>query len=66
MESIAIVLAAVAIIWLIVWCIRNENAPSIGEQKGLFRMVDHSVQSADDEEEPPAKSDAEISGNERR
>ena len=41
MEAIGIVVAAVAVIWLIVWTIQNEDVTSIGEQKGLFRMIDH-------------------------
>jgi hypothetical protein len=41
MEAIGIVGAAVAIVWLIIWVIQNENVSSIGEQKGLFKMVDH-------------------------
>ena len=41
MEAIAILGVAAAIVWLILWAIRNEDASSIGEQKGLFKMVDH-------------------------
>ena len=41
LESLAIAAAGIAVIWLIFWAIRNENVSSIGEQKGLFRMIDH-------------------------
>lgn len=51
MEGLAIVLAGVAVIWLIVWSIRNENVTSISEQKGLFRMVDHQAGSAGSDRE---------------
>ena len=39
--GIAIALAGIAIVWLIIWTMRNEKASSIADQKGLFRMVDH-------------------------
>ena len=32
--------AGIAIVWLVVWTIRNERAKRIDEQKGLFRMRD--------------------------
>jgi hypothetical protein len=41
LESLAIAAAGIAVVWLIFWTIRNENVSSIGEQKGLFRMIDH-------------------------
>lgn len=41
MESVAIGVAGIAVVWLIIWTVRNGKAPSIGDQKGLFRMVDH-------------------------
>ena len=41
LESLAIAAAGIAVVWLIFWAIRNENVSSIGEQKGLFRMIDH-------------------------
>jgi len=53
MEAIGIVGAAVAIVWLIIWVIQNENVSSISEQKGLFKMVDH----RDKKEENTEQSD---------
>ena len=47
MEGLAIALAGIAVVWVIVWSIRNENVSSIAEQKGLFRMVDHQAKNAD-------------------
>jgi len=41
MESVAVGVAGIAVVWLIIWTVRNGKAPSIGDQKGLFRMVDH-------------------------
>ena len=41
MEGVAIALAGIAVVWIIIWSIRNEDVSSIAEQKGLFRMVDH-------------------------
>ena len=66
MESIAIVLAAIAVIWLIIWCIRNENVTSIGEQKGLFRMIDYAARSKEAEDVTDAKDPSTISSRERQ
>ena len=41
MESVAIGVAGIAVVWLIIWTVRNDKVSSIGDQKGLFRMVDH-------------------------
>ena len=40
MESVGVLAAGIAIVWLIIWTIRNERAKRIDEQKGLFRMRD--------------------------
>jgi hypothetical protein len=45
MEGLAIALAGIAVVWIIIWSIRNENVSSIAEQKGLLRMVDHAPKS---------------------
>jgi hypothetical protein len=38
MESAAVFLIGVAIIWLVFWTVRNDGMPSIRDQRGLFRM----------------------------
>ena len=38
MESAAVFLIGIAIIWLVFWTIRNDGMPSIRDQRGLFRM----------------------------
>jgi|GEM_PF-1828699 len=40
MSSVAVLLAGIAVVWLIVWAFRNERAQSIKDQTGLFRMRD--------------------------
>ena len=57
MEGLAIALAGIAVVWIIVWSIRNENVSSIAEQKGLFRMVDHQAKSADIGQEDQGESE---------
>lgn len=43
MESLGVLAVGVAIVWLVVWTIKNERVGRIGEQKGLFRMRDWSA-----------------------
>jgi hypothetical protein len=40
MSSIAVLLAGVAVVWLIAWAVRHERVQSIKDQTGLFRMRD--------------------------
>lgn len=38
MESAAVFLIGVAIVWLVFWIVQNDGAPTIRHQRGLFRM----------------------------
>ena len=38
MESVAVFLVGVAMVWLVFWAVRNDGARSIRDQRGLFRM----------------------------
>lgn len=38
MESVAVFLVGVAIVWIVFWAIRNDKSPRIADQRGLFRM----------------------------
>ena len=38
MESVAVFLTGVAMVWIVFWIVRNDGARSIREQQGLFRM----------------------------
>ncbi len=41
MTGLAIAFTGIAVVWLLIWVIRNDKVSSIADQKGLFRMVDH-------------------------
>ena len=41
MTGLAIALAGIAVVWLLIWAVRNDKVSSIADQKGLSRMVDH-------------------------
>lgn len=38
MESVAVFLVGVAMVWLVFWLVRNDGAPSIKSQRGLYSM----------------------------
>lgn len=38
MESAAVFLIGVAIVWLVFWIVQNDGARTIHGQRGLFRM----------------------------
>lgn len=38
MESAAVFLIGIAVIWLVFWIVRNDGATEIRDQHGLFRM----------------------------
>jgi hypothetical protein len=38
MESVAVFLTGVAMVWIVFWFVRNDGARSIRDQRGLFRM----------------------------
>lgn len=38
MESVAVFLVGVAMVWLMFWLVRNDGAPSIKAQSGLYSM----------------------------
>ena len=38
LESVAVFLVGVAMVWLVFWIVRNDGAPSIQAQRGLYRM----------------------------
>ncbi len=41
MTGLAIAVTGIAVVWLLIWAVRNDKVSSIADQKGLFRMVDH-------------------------
>lgn len=38
MESVAVFLVGVAVIWLVFWIVKNDGAATLRDQRGLFRM----------------------------
>ena len=38
MESAAVFLVGIAMIWIVFWIVRNDGVRSIRDQRGLFRM----------------------------
>lgn len=38
MESAAVFLIGIAIVWLVFWTVRNDGVPAIRDQRGVFRM----------------------------
>lgn len=38
MESAAVFLIGIAVVWLVFWIVRNDGVPTIRDQRGLYRM----------------------------
>lgn len=38
MESVAVFLVGIAVIWLVFWIVKNDGAATLRDQRGLFRM----------------------------
>ena len=55
MESLVLLIAIVAIFWVVFWALHNEKAQSIADQKGFFRMRPPAG-SATDPREPKTSS----------
>lgn len=63
LESAAVFLVGVAMVWLVFWLVRNDGAPSIGAQRGPYRMrVPETPPAADAD---PASASDPASGSSR-
>jgi hypothetical protein len=55
LESAAVFLVGVAVVWLVFWVVRNDGMPTIGAQRGLYRMrVPEARPETDPESAPPS------------